>query len=1043
VEQRVCLCLIINSDYIAPEVFQCKPYDYTCDLYALGGIIYFILSKLDPSFFRFDFSKILDKNQSEFANEMILLIQNLTQANPSERWSLLNVVDYLQGDQSKLQFCKKELSIEKISQTPLITESKMTEKPKSTVFGFFSKKPLEKPKPTDSEKKKALEYVKMDGKNLQNVIDSFKNDFDIVYEAVKKDGLSLQFASKELKNNRKIVSMAIKNWTAFEFASDELKNDEKIFLEVIKNTKLPLSLSILSRFLPLSMMPEYQTPLQFASKEIQNNKNLVLISIKANGMAFNHASQELQKDGDVILAFLKVRRTSDTNISEIKCGPDVMCKLVSFKGDILKYASEEYKNNPSIVLSAVKQNGISLKYASNELRNNLKIVLAAVKSDGLSLEYASEELRNNQDIVLNAVKKSESSLIFASETLKNDKKIVLTAIMKKGNLLKHASDGLRNDQELVLVAVKNDGNALEFASENLKNNEKIISIAIQNGVFLKFIPKKLQTREIVLFTVENQKLTSFDDLSDEFKEDKEIILKGLCNKCHDIQFLSKKLLNDEEIILKSIVYKKNNIIYASDELKNDVEFFKSVLDVHIFLIEFAPDKIKNNREISKMVVKYGELLEYLSKEMQNEPEIVFSAIKSCTSAFEFASDELKNDKNFVKRCFNHSNFSLIFSPLSKDENFCFELFEDSIQHFNFISPSLKSSKSFLFKCLKIDVKMFNLFDQSIKDDKDFIKKSMEIDLGILKFISSNYLNDKSFALELVGINGNALEYLSNNLRNDFDIVKNAVTTTEESFIFASTEIQYLGISKKYETVKKLAEGGEGIIYLVKKNEKLFAEKRIKTNSLKEMNSIMFEFSKILSLKNDHIFQIEEILQDTNEITGFTLIRIIMKLYDGDLSNYVQNHKLSETMIIQFSLQMLKGLKYLHSNNFIHGDLKLENIFYLKNGNEIELKIGDFGINNSKDYEFYGSITNIAPEIVLKDAKHDEKSDIFSFGGMMYQMMNSSEEILYISSFKNEIQFNNQKKYSQSLKDLVVNLLSFDPKKRKSLEEIESILNSLI
>jgi serine/threonine protein kinase len=1024
-------------------VFQCKPYDYTCDLYSLGGIIYFILSKLDPSFFRFDFSKILDKNQTEFANEMITLIQNLTQANPSERWSLLNVVNYLQGDQSKLQFRKIELlTNEKISQTPLLTESK-TKKPKSTVFGFLSKKPLEKPKQTDSEKKKALEYVKKDGNNLQNVIDSFKNDYDIVYEAVKKDGLSLQFASKELKNNRKIVSMAIKNWTAFEFASDELKNDEKIFLEVVKNTKMPLSLSILSKFLPLSVRPEYRTPLQFASKEIQNNKKFVLISIKASdGIAFNHASQELQKDGDVILAFLKARRTNDTIISEIKCGPDVMCKLVSFEGDILKYAPDEYKKNPLIVLSAVKQNGISLKYASDELRNNLKIVLAAVKSDGLSLEYASEELRNNQDIVLNAVKKSESSLMFASESLKNDKKIVLTAIMKKGSMLKHASEDLRNDEETVLVAVKNDGNALEFASENLKNNEKIISIAFENGVSLKIIPKKFQTREIVLFTVEDRKLTSFDDLSDEFKEDKEIILKGLKQKCNDIQFLPKKLLNDKEIILKAIGYNSKNIKYASDELKNDVEFFKSVLNINIFLIDFASDKIKNNQEISKMVVKNGELLEYLSKEMQNEPEIVFSAVKSNIIAFQFASNELKNDKDFVMRCFNHSKFSFVFSPLSKDENFCLKLLGDSIQDFNFISPSLKNSKPFLFKCLKIDFKMFNLFDQSIKDDKEFIKQSMEINLGILKFISSNYLDDKSFAMELVGINGNALEYLSNNLRNDFDIVKNAVTTTEESFIFASTEIQYSGISKKYETVKKLAEGGEGIIYLVKKNEKLFAEKRIKTNSLKEMNSILFEFSKILSLKNDHIFEIEEILQDTNEITGFTLIRIIMQLYDGDLSNYVQNHELSENMIIQFSLQMLKGLKFLHSNNFIHGDLKLENVFYLKNGNEIELKIGDFGINNSKDYEFYGSITNIAPEIVLKDSKHDEKSDIFSFGGMMYQMMNSNEEILYISSYKNEIQFDNQKKYSQCLKDLVVNLLSFDPKKRKSLEEIESILKTL-
>jgi hypothetical protein len=51
-------------------------------------------------------------------------------------------------------------------------------------------------------------------------------------------------------------------------------------------------------------------------------------------------------------------------------------------------------------------------------------------------------------------------------------------------------------------------------------------------------------------------------------------------------------------------------------------------------------------------------------------------------------------------------------------------------------------------------------------------------------------NNVEFAIRLVKFNGNCLEYLSKELRNNVEIVKTAVETTEDSYKFASSEIQY-------------------------------------------------------------------------------------------------------------------------------------------------------------------------------------------------------------------------------------------------------------
>jgi NIMA (never in mitosis gene a)-related kinase len=74
------------------------------------------------------------------------------------------------------------------------------------------------------------------------------------------------------------------------------------------------------------------------------------------------------------------------------------------------------------------------------------------------------------------------------------------------------------------------------------------------------------------------------------------------------------------------------------------------------------------------------------------------------------------------------------------------------------------------------------------------------------------------------------------------------------------------------------------------------------------------------------------------------------LIDGDLSVFLKNWKkkgefLDERVIIHWFIQLVYGVKSLHSKNVLHRDLKSANVFLTSNKT---LKIGDFGISKVLD-----------------------------------------------------------------------------------------------
>ncbi len=109
-----------------------------------------------------------------------------------------------------------------------------------------------------------------------------------------------------------------------------------------------------------------------------------------------------------------------------------------------------------------------------------------------------------------------------------------------------------------------------------------------------------------------------------------------------------------------------------------------------------------------------------------------------------------------------------------------------------------------------------------------------------------------------------------------------------------------------------------------------------------------------------------------------------------LKDYItQKGNLSEQETIRISIQVAEALKHAHANKIIHRDIKPHNIIITDEG---IAKVADFGIaraatsstiNNTSNV--IGSVHYFSPE-QARGGYVDEKSDIYSLGIVMYEMV---------------------------------------------------------
>ena len=240
-----------------------------------------------------------------------------------------------------------------------------------------------------------------------------------------------------------------------------------------------------------------------------------------------------------------------------------------------------------------------------------------------------------------------------------------------------------------------------------------------------------------------------------------------------------------------------------------------------------------------------------------------------------------------------------------------------------------------------------------------------------------------------------------------------------------------------------------------------------------MKKILYETDLMKKLNHPNITKILEMFEDEK------YFMIIMEYINGgNLFSFVKKRrKLSEKTAKFLFRQIIQGIKYIHEQNIVHRDIKLENLLIDLNNN---VKICDFGIGrkiknkNQLLHDQCGTLMYMAPEILLSSKEKGYEPfpvDIWSSGISLYIMLsgtlpfnyknkkneddeeeeeNEEEEESFSEkskSKKNEednfklqysIVYKEPKKIekiSGEARDLLKGLLNKDPKKRLTCEQI--------
>ncbi len=193
----------------------------------------------------------------------------------------------------------------------------------------------------------------------------------------------------------------------------------------------------------------------------------------------------------------------------------------------------------------------------------------------------------------------------------------------------------------------------------------------------------------------------------------------------------------------------------------------------------------------------------------------------------------------------------------------------------------------------------------------------------------------------------------------------------------------------YEIISILGAGGMGKVYKVRNviSERIEAMKILLpdlTSNQSLADRFLREIRLLATLHHPNIAALRTALTYENQ-----LVMIIEYVEGETIANRIARAPLSTAEVVAYSDQCLTALSYAHKQNIIHRDIKPANMMLTPDG---VVKLMDFGIARSnKDGSLtstgttLGSLNYMPPEQVRGESA-DARSDIYSFGASLYEML---------------------------------------------------------
>ena len=345
-------------------------------------------------------------------------------------------------------------------------------------------------------------YIIVEALKLYNIDEELINNIDFLVDTVMMN-------PNVLYKPVSMLSRVTFNKDCLDFTNGikkyNLNNNKNIILNSVKRNGLNLNL---------------------ASTKLKNNSEIVKEALNNNGLAIQYASKKLKSDIDLGIIAINNNPESYYFLNEnLKNNEDVIITLLIKSPDKI-HQFDYLENYNQIIRKVIKQNGLALKYLSNKNRDNERMVTMALKNNIKALEYASIRLKNDPDFIINlAVKfKNDQIIYYASDKLLHNKNFIINIIKKLGFNLYLVHDEFKDDLDVVEAAVSVDVRNFEHASNRIKENEMIVlDLTKKYGSVIRYASNKLLTSPIFMLKAIKVYSVSIKYIDKELKQNDDFI----------------------------------------------------------------------------------------------------------------------------------------------------------------------------------------------------------------------------------------------------------------------------------------------------------------------------------------------------------------------------------------------------------------------------------------------------------------------------------------------------------------------------------------
>ncbi|XP_010555593.1 PREDICTED: mitogen-activated protein kinase homolog MMK2-like [Tarenaya hassleriana] len=199
-------------------------------------------------------------------------------------------------------------------------------------------------------------------------------------------------------------------------------------------------------------------------------------------------------------------------------------------------------------------------------------------------------------------------------------------------------------------------------------------------------------------------------------------------------------------------------------------------------------------------------------------------------------------------------------------------------------------------------------------------------------------------------------------------------------------------SKYSAPLRHLGRGAYGFVCSAVNSEtkEKVAIKKISNafNNRIDAKKTLREIKLLVHMDHENVIAIKDVVRPRHK-EAFEDVYIVYERMDVDLSRIIHSkHPLTENHFQYLLYQILRGLKYIHSGDILHLDLKPSNLLV---NSDCLLKIADFGLARTvSETEFMSEFVVTqwyrAPELMLSFSDFTTAIDVWSVGCIFAEMV---------------------------------------------------------